>query len=546
MYKLLIVDDEFSTRNGLKLCMNWADYGIEVAGEAENGKKGLELAGRLKPHIVLTDVKMPGMDGIEMVHRIKADFPDTKIVFISGYDDIDYLKSAMKMDAVDYILKPVNLEELTMVIEKIMKLSKQEASRKDMLQRMNDKLKESIPLLREKFLIQLIRDGSIDQTTAEKRAEFLELNLPYNAAYCALIIRIDNFRTVFEHISEQNMQLISFSIQNICQEIVEARVSGYIFEHQRGEYVLILKLPELEGEEMIFPLVSDLMDHLNGFLSRMMKISLTIGVGGTIEELGRLAESYQMAAEAIERRLFLGKNQVLTFDALADQKNVDYRRITERIEALASMLKTGAIDPVFLQLDALFGELRESEGIGYGDCQRVCLQVMLVTSQFLSEFGIPLDDDRNERESEAWQRLMKLETLDEMQLHLQHYLTRVCSFIEKRAQRKAPDVITAIIRIIQEQFPGNLTIADIASQVYLAKTYICMLFKQETGETINEYMTRVRMEKAKELLANSEDKLADICTAIGYSEPSYFTKQFRKHAGLNPSEYRDIHRRAME
>ncbi|PRX64042.1 two-component system response regulator YesN [Cohnella sp. SGD-V74] len=543
MYKLIIVDDEYSTRNGLKICIHWFDYGIEVAGEAENGSKGLELADRVRPDIVLTDVKMPGMDGIEMVKRLKERHPDTKIVFISGYDDIEYLKSAMKMDAVDYILKPVNLQELTAVIDKIMAMSKREENRKDMLQRLSAKLNESIPLLREKFFIQLIKDGNMDRASTEKRIDFLDLRLPYQAPYCVIIIGIDNPRTVFEKMPEQNTQLISFAIQNICREVVEARASGSAFEHQRGEYVLIVELPENEGEEIIFPLVSELMASLNGFLNRMIGgISLTIGIGGTVEHLGRLADSYQMASGAIERKLFLGRNQVVTFDAMAARKDVDYRAVNERMTSLSSALKSGDAVQVSLRLDALFEELRESSGIGYIDCQRIGLQVLLVASQFLSESGIRAGD-LGERESEAWAQLMKLETLDDMSHHLKVYLTQVCERIEHREDRRIPEVITEIMRIIQERYSENLTIADIASQVYLAKTYICLLFKQETGETINEYITRVRMEQAKKLLNGTDRKLAEICTAIGYAEPSYFTKQFRKYTGMNPSDYRDIHRR---
>lgn len=545
MYKLIIVDDEYSTRNGLKICIHWFEYGIEVVGEAENGNKGLELADQVRPDIVLTDVKMPGMDGIEMVKRLKERHPDTKIVFISGYDDIEYLKSAMKMDAVDYILKPVNLQELTTVIEKIMAMSKREENRKDMLQRLSAKLNESIPLLREKFFIQLIKDGNMDRTSTEKRIDFLDLRLPYQAPYCVIIIGIDNPRTVFEKMPEQNTQLISFAIQNICREVVNARTSGSVFEHQRGEYVLIVELPENEGEEIIFPLVSELMGSLNGFLNRMIgEISLTIGIGGTVEHLGLLADSYQMASDAIERKLFLGRNQVVTFDAMAARKDVDYRRINERMTSLSSVLKSGNAEQVSLRLDALFEELRGRSGIGYIDCQRICLQVLLVTSQFLSESGIRTDG-LGERESEAWAHLMKLETLDDMSQHLKVYLTQVCDQIGQREDRRIPEVIMEIMRLIHERYSENLTIADIASQVYLAKTYICLLFKQETGETINEYITRVRMEKAKELLTDTDCKLADVCMAIGYSEPSYFTKQFRKYTGMNPSDYREIHRRTI-
>lgn len=543
MYKLIIVDDEYSTRNGLKVCINWLEYGIEVIGEAENGMKGLALAQSCRPDIVLTDVKMPGMDGIEMVRRLREVMPEIKIVYISGYDDIAYLKSAIKMDAVDYILKPVNLDELTAVVEKIMDMSKREERANDLLQRMSTKLQQSIPLLKEKFLIQLIRDGNPDRAQIERRIDFLELRLSYDASYCALIIRIDNAITVFEAMSEQNTQLISFAIQNICQELVDQRTSGYAFENRRGEYVLIIALPETLGEDILLPFVEELTSSLHGFLKRLAEIHLTIGIGGSAAHLGQLTESYQTAAEAIERKLFLGRNQAVMYDAMAASKDVDYRRINELLAAIASVLKTGDAEQIEQLLEAIFRELILSRGIGYKDCQRICLQVLLVASQFLSEFGLRTGLQNGE-ESEVWEQLLKLETLEEMSRHIKHYLFSICRQVETKSFKKAnDDVIGKIIRIIGERYAENLTISDIAQRVYLAKTYICLLFKQETGETINEYITRVRMEKAKELLKETDKKLADISQAIGYVEPSYFTKQFRKYTGMTPSEYRDIHRR---
>lgn len=541
MYKLMIVDDEYATRHGLKVCIDWASYGIEVVGEAENGKRGLELVEQLRPDIVLSDVRMPYMDGIEMSKLLKQQHPEIKIVFISGYDDIEYLKSAMKVDAVDYILKPVNLVELQAVIEKIMAISKREADQKDILYRMNAKLNESIPLLREKFFIQLVRDRAGDRASLEKRVHFLELQLPYQAPYCTLIISIDNPREVFETVTEKETELISFSIQNICQEIIDLRLYGYAFEHQRGEYVLIVHLPESEGEEAIFPIVDEIKSSLLSFLHRFVHISLTIGVGKTVERLDEVAESYEMAAGAIEQKLFLGKNQVITFDVLGAQKGMDFRHMNEKVRAIVSLLKTGDAEQVGLQLDNLFQVLSSSRSISQKDGQRLCLQLLLVTSQFLSEFGMQTAA-LTEEETEVWEELTKVETLEDMHQRLKKYLTSICESVECRTYKKTHDVIHDIFRIVQERYADNLTIADIASQVYLAKTYICLLFKQETGETINEYITRVRMEKSKQLLTSTDQKLAEICTAIGYTEPSYFSKQFRKYTGMNPSEYRDIHK----
>lgn len=540
MEKLIIVDDEYSTRNGLKVCMDWEKYGIEVVGEAENGKKGLELVERVNPDIVITDVKMPIMNGIEMAKQLKARNSNVKIVFVSGYDDIEYLKIAMKMDAIDYILKPVNLAELSEVIEKIMTMSKMEKNQKDMLYRMNEKLHLSMPLLREKFLIQLIQDGEWERTSLERRVSFLDLHLPYCSLYCSLIISIDNPRTVFELISEKETELITFSILNICQELVDFHLGGYVFEHKRGEFVLIVAMPDKEGIEAIFPLINELKASLSGFLKRFITISMTIGVGSAVDQLSGISESYAMASEAIEQKLYLGKNQIITFDVMASNKSVDFRAINEKVEALLSLLKTANTSIIFRHLDELFDDLVSNRVLNHKDCQRIWMQMLLNISQFLSEFGIH-SDQLGQQESEIWEHLNRIETLDDMKRGLKDYIAVVCTYVEERKEKKTNEVVQDIMRIIEDNYQSNLTIAEIATQVYLSQTYICLLFKQETGVTINEYITRVRMEKSKLLLTNTNAKLADVSYSIGYSEPSYFSKQFRKYTGMNPSEYRELH-----
>ncbi|MBD2846302.1 response regulator [Paenibacillus sp. IB182496] len=546
MEKLIIVDDERSTRRGLRVCMDWAKYGIEVAGEAENGRKGLELAEALQPDIVLTDVRMPVMDGIEMTGRLRALLPEVKVVFVSGYDEVDYLKTAMKMDAVDYILKPVHLPELTEVVEKIVTLTHRERGRRDLLQRMSARLHESMPLLRERFFVQLIRGGESggehDGAALGRRAAFLELGLACEASYAVLLVSIDNSQAVFEAMPEREAELVSFAVCNICQEVLEAEQAGFVFEHRRGEYVLAVQLGERGGIESLVPLAERLKADLSGSLGRLAGgISLTIGIGGVASGLGQLHASYAMAYEAIAHKLYLGRNRVIAFDALGSERAVDFGGWHARIAELAALLKSADRSALQAQLSETFAALAAERTIGYKDSQRICLQLLLKISEFVAEFGFGTEA-LSRREAEAWARVAQLETLEDMQCELLGLLEAVCDAVERRKRTRSHEAVRSIVQIVESEYGGNLTIADIAAKVYLSQTYICLLFKQETGETINEYITRVRMHKAQELLRDTDLKLAEVCFAIGYAEPSYFSKQFRKWAGMNPREYRDTYR----
>lgn len=541
MYKLIIVDDEPATRHGLRVCVDWAAYGVEIAGEADGGEAGLRLAERVRPDIVLTDVKMPGMDGIEMVRRLRQSFERLSVIFVSGYDDVDYLKQAMKYAAVDYILKPVQLDELLQVVRKVVDMSNREADRQALWTEMNAKLRESMPLLRERFFAQLLAgEAEGDLQALENRIDFLDLSLPLKADYCALVVSMDNREAILRQIGRKEAELVSFSVLNICEEIVRDRLSGYAVEHRAGEYVILLRLSGDEEQEAIFPLVTQLKEQLSAFMERFIRTSLTVGVGHRVDQLRDVPYSYFTAMEAVRQKLFLGTNQIITVDDMETGQNIDLRHIHARVNALPSLLKSGMEEKALAFLDSLFEELAACRGMTRHHCRIVALQVLTGASHFLIEYGMA-SAGIERRERELWEVLFQLETIQDMREALGDYLLQVCRAVGERRDRKTHEVIERIKTVVLERYHENLTIGDIATQVFFSSTYICLLFKQETGETINDFITKTRMDKAKELLVDTSYKLHEICALIGYAEPSYFSKQFKKTVGMSPSEYRDIY-----
>ncbi|CAG7652634.1 Protein-glutamate methylesterase/protein-glutamine glutaminase [Paenibacillus allorhizosphaerae] len=219
--------------------MNWEKYGIEFSGEADDGDTALEAIEQFMPDIVLTDVRMPNMDGITLSQEIRSRYPHIKIVFVSGHDDAEYMKSAMKVSAVDYIFKPVNLQELCSVIERVVADLHAESTERRMMQDMQVKLKESMPLLREKFLMSLISDKVSQPERIRERMDFLGLQLLRAASFWVIVISVDNLADIRETRSEQDWQLLCYAVQHVCQELADHYLNGFIFEY-RGEFVGIL------------------------------------------------------------------------------------------------------------------------------------------------------------------------------------------------------------------------------------------------------------------------------------------------------------------
>lgn len=565
MYKLLVVDDEPAVRFGLRSYMNWEQFEIEFAGEADDGDTGLEAVERLMPDIVLTDVRMPNMDGITLSKQIRRRFPHIKIVFVSGHDDSDYLKSAMKVSAVDYIFKPVNLQELRTVIERVVEELRAEQSERRMTQEMQEKLKESMPLLREKFLMSLLREAAPPPERLQERLDFLGLQLPPNASYWVIVVSVDQMADIREARSERDWQLLSYAMRNVCQELTDRHMKGIVFEHRDGEFVGMLHAdvnadvnadavaqaqakdpaheaaddPSEDPEERLFTLASEIRDNLQ----RWLKISVTIGIGDRVSRSG-LSASYGQAREAADRKWFLGQNQIITMDSLSMERHEPdavsrYRFGQEESGKLASILKGADPEQLKAVLDELFAQFTPNRRDGLKLSRNIMLQIVLLAGQLLLELNLQ-SESLEDRETQLWEELFKKETIAELRQVLESYLTEVCESIRERRSGRANNLVERVRGVIERRYSDNaLTVAEIGKEVYLTDTYVSLLFKQETGKTVNEYLTHYRIEKAKAMLTDPSYKFYDICFAVGYADPSYFSKLFKKITGLTPSAYRE-------
>ncbi|WP_217596291.1 response regulator [Cohnella sp. GbtcB17] len=536
MYKLVIIDDEPAVRGGLGKFVDWSEYGIVLAGTADDGDTGLALIERVKPDIVLTDVMMPAMDGIRMSRDVRERFPETKIVFISGHNDAGYLRSALQIHAADYIFKPVKRTELRKVIEAIVQDLHAKEKERQLLKEMQIKLSQSMPLLREKFLMSLIQDGIADAEGVQEKAAFLNLNLPLDMPYLVLAITIDDLEEAYGGRSERDKQLLAYSLLNIVQELIDRYLPGYAFENRAAEYVALLVLDERleDPEATLLALAGAIRDNLR----RWLKIGVTIGVGERAEHLGLLPASYRHAREAADQKWYMGKNQVITMDSLETGTADPIRFDSRQSERLVSALKSGEKHRLETELEEVFEPLAPIRKEGFKYVRHAGLQMIALAGRLLLELNL-LNREKEELEARALDRLMKLETMAELKSFVSDYLYGICCWIQEKRSGRSSNVIEQTQKFIDENYAKNVSIADIAASVYLSQTYVSLLFKQETGETIYEYLMKVRIEKAKELLRDPRIKFYEVCELVGYTDPSYFGKLFKKMTGLTLSAYRN-------
>jgi two-component system response regulator YesN len=251
-----------------------------------------------------------------------------------------------------------------------------------------------------------------------------------------------------------------------------------------------------------------------------------------------LPRSYRLAAEAAEHKWFLGKNQIITIDSLGMDKEEPSMGIVPDTRQFVSILKSDQSSAAASYLDEWFRMWNETRSLSIKSCQNGCIQLMLACSNLLIELDIDMESINNS-ERRLWEIVHRVETIKELKNDISAHVELVQAAITQKRERKTKNGVVQIQSYIQEHYARELTIAEIASSVYLTTTYICLLFKQETGMTINEYLIDVRIAKAKEMLGDFRNKLYDICFAVGYKDPSYFSKLFKKQTGFSPTEFRD-------
>lgn len=539
MFKLVIADDEVRTLEGISSCLSWDYYNVEISGLAKNGIEALELVRTVKPDILLTDIKMPKMDGIQLSKILREELPELKIIFITGYSDLNYIKSAFKYDVIDYILKPVDIEELESVVSKIVETCQLEKNMKQKRIELEDKIKQSMPLLQEKFFRLLISGVINNRDDILHRMDFLEVDLPKSGFYMVLSIYIDDYYLLQENKSIHEKQIMEFLVINIISDTIGNFTKGVAFEYNENEFVGIISFDKDIEEYIIGEKIEAIANDIKSKLNNELKISVTIGVGEWVSQIEDINFSYERAMYAANQKLLLGKNKIIFVDITKHKNEVENPLTLKEIESISIALRLGSFERAESVTDVIFKRIENIKSIDKQYIHGVCLQLISVVYNAMTDIFKNLPEEEQINIYELVNHLFKLETLEDLKEFILNTLKSFCDRVSKYQRNSSKKVIEDIKKIIYEKYYDEITISSIAKDVYLTPSYICLLFKQETGETINDFLTSFRIEKAKELMKGNMAKLYEISRKVGYSDPKYFSKIFKKYTGVNPSEYKN-------
>ncbi|SFL25767.1 two-component system, response regulator YesN [Paenibacillus sp. 1_12] len=536
IYKVILVDDEPIILRSLKVALPWEDMQMQIVGEASNGEQGLKLIQAHKPDIVISDIRMPVMDGISMMKEALHQQSSLVFVLLSGYGEFEYAREALRYGASDYLLKPVDHEELEAVMREARKRLEQEAelqSEKDYLTRSAQALSS---LLRERLISSML-EGNNKPYNPTYWLQGWDLEHPY----VMLIVGFDDTLEV-NRWSQEDRKLWFFAVGNVLGEYGGKRGALTVFPFRSGEWVLLLQNGNMEEAEQTAREIITLVKICT-------KLSCSVGISRQHSGLDALFACYRSAQQALLARFTGGRERVYadtgdTTTASAWLQEAGAGSASADRSASAALLYweqrlTEAIagfdrSRVSLLLEELINELRNM-GKGQADAAAMMIELVVGVSRRLSD----LSEEPLTAVKELISHIPLCGTLDELELLLRHALLEYTGrTLRASAREDEVRTIQKAIDYISGRFHHDLSIDEVSEFIGLSCSHFCVLFKKESGVTFLEYVTKLRIERACSILRNTDVKVYQIAPLVGYQDAKYFTQVFRKMIGMTPSEYR--------
>lgn len=523
-YRVLLADDEEEIRSGISRKIDWAALGFTLVGEAENGEEALELAEQYRPDVVLTDIKMPFMDGLELCRHLRRILPGARLVVFSGFDDFEYARQAVGMGVSEYILKPINAPELRQVLEKLRgQLDQQRLERRDM-ETLRRRYEESLPVLRELFYTRLL-NGQIQPDQVQDRAARYEIHLP-EGLWTAALVHVDGLGDEADELLLLSVQ--SFLTKQFALEGCSALVVLY------GDTAALLV--HLDREDRLYPLLEEL-ERLSRLSQSYLGLRLTTGVGLPCQGAEELSRSAVGARSALDYRVLAGGSRVIYIGDLEPQSAADPSFEEEDQRELSAAVKLGTPEQVEEVVRGLMERLSHA-GLSLSKCDLFLLEVVTCLVRLTRSGALAVEEVFGEKFTGAVS-VADFSSLEE----LGSWLRERCGKLHDLLGRRRSDSAWQMVERAKDYIAGHytdegLSVESLCSHIHLSPTYFSTLFKREVGLSFTAYVTQVRMEEAARLLRETDERTYRVAEATGYSDPNYFSYVFKRHYGLSPSRFR--------
>ena len=528
-YKVILVDDEAEVIDIMEAKIRWSELGFEVVGSAKNGVKALELVEKLQPDVVLTDIRMPYMDGLELSRKLNQDYPNIYIILCTGFDEFEYAKEAVHLDIKEYLLKPISAAELSESLMRLKENLDKEREEKLNVRKLENYFQESLPALQSNLFISLM-EGRVSEEDYARFSAAYQVNMK-GPLFCCIV-----FHTSENHVPEgMNPLLLSMSVEReIRQRLVEKwHCKEFLY---LGNTVLIMEM----GSEEQMVTITDECDRFCRWAYRVMGAVVTAGIGTVCDNLLNINLSYEGAREAVSYRVLYGT-----------QRAINIREIVPKEQATLSQLEEGRMHDLFRAIRV--GNPEKIEEAVQKEIQKMYKHTVTIGQYHLAametvsnfyKFCANNSLDFNEIAGNVPNLYEKVPQMDESSLtSWMNEMARMISEELKTARNSTSHrLVTEAQLLVREKYmDASISLDVVCSILGVSNSYFSSVFKKETGKSFISYLTDYRMDIAEELILSGEDKSYKVAEKVGYLDANYFSYVFKKRFGVSPSKYRARH-----
>lgn len=531
MLKVFLAEDEFIIREGIKNNIDWQAYGYEFCGEASDGELAFPLIQKTRPDILITDIKMPFVDGLALSRLVKKELPETEIIILSGYEEFDYAKEAIQIGVARYLLKPINGETLLQEIDSVAEIILGKQKEKEIREKYQKEMEEnSLRDQMDLFQHLVTGDCSMEELLSVAGKLDLKIMAPW---YSIVLLKIQSMKHDYEEYSG--------SIVVVDERIVKLAEPEHvlIFDRALEGRAFLFKA---DSEEELLAYQKEYLGDVKEVLSGYANLRYFGGIGTPVNRLREIPASFEDASHAFAHRYLVAESCILDSSLLMQEGAAEHEdfRISavnpEQIDRtkMQEFLRTGDLDEVVYFVDEFFGKLDGGAMKSRIFRQYITMDAYFSIVDFLKGLGLQKDEiEAPDQDSSILQD--EKSAMD----YIVRIMEKALVLREKKASSRYEDVVSEVIHYIEDNYAQEeLSLNLLASHVNFSPNHLSMIFSQQTGQTLIRYLTDYRMNRAKELLRCSSKKSSVISMEVGYKDPHYFSYLFKKTQGMTPTQYR--------
>lgn len=533
---MVIIDDEALVRIGLKSMINWEEQDCEIIGEASNGQIGLELIEDKCPDIVIMDIKMPVMDGFQMMDKVLKGNNKAKFIVLSSYDEFELVREAMKLGIEEYIIK-LELEPqgliniLTRIKDKITLQDKRQAEE----YKMEKHIRSNKYAMREEFFKKIVGKVIFDKIEIDEELEYLDIRLEQNNTICANV-RINDTEKL-EKYREEDINLLEFSIVNVLDEIVNDTLTGYTFNWSSKEFVIVCSHDNSLRKDLFKKKVGEMTERIMTMLKQYFNISVSIGFSNTHDGIGELSTAYMESSVAVKHSFYVGSEKAVFYSEVEfihsdEDSSFDIYEITNGLRTYIEMGDIEAIEIIFDNIIEATSKEKSAREKAYDLCG--CIAFLIKGSSEKDRVGF---QSIFQNDKTVFEKVLKLNSLQDIELWLRSVERELCTFLTQKDGVQNNRIVSKAKKYISKNFAASINLQEVAADINISPGYFSKIFKQVTGMSFIDYVTEMKINEAKRLLVEGNYKIYEISEKIGYENAYYFSKVFKKITGMTPSEF---------